>query len=315
MKATSVKQSNFYRNRLSFILVSFIAVNGAILRCDAWAQQSVLPKETKAPSGEIAKPSSIDLRFEGETIDRWQGYSRHRFQFQGMEAWVVEPNKPIGGGLFSWCLMFPDAFTERCAAPQLLERGFYHVYLSVGNTFGSPEAVKQLASFHQFLIKRGFSKRAVLIGISRGGLYAHRYASEHPENVSVIYGDAAVLDMKSWPGGKGKGKGSPGDWKAMKESYGFQNESDAIAYDGNPIDQLAPLAKQKIALVYVVGDADDVVPYEENTSLVETRYKELGGKVEVYHKPGVGHHPHGLEDPKPVVEFIIRHSGDGLVNR
>jgi pimeloyl-ACP methyl ester carboxylesterase len=88
-----------------------------------------------------------------------------------------------------------------------------------------------------------------------------------------------------------------------------------MAYDGNPIDRLAPLSKQKIALVYVVGDADDVVPYEENTSLVEARYKELGGTVEVYHKPGVGHHPHGLDDPKPVVEFIVRHSVDAKRNR
>ena len=307
MKATSVRKSNSHGIGYCVMLVTAIATNGATFHGNAWAQQSRVSTETRV--------SSIDLRFEGETIDRWQGYQRHRFQFQGMEAWVVEPNKPIGGGLFSWCLMFPDAFTERCAAPQLLERGFYHVYLTVGNTFGSPEAVKQLASFHQFLIQRGFAKRAVLIGISRGGLYAHRYGSEHPENVSVIYGDAAVLDMKSWPGGKGKGKGSPGDWQAMKQSYGFQSESDAMAYDGNPIDRLAPLSKQKIALVYVVGDADDVVPYEENTSLVEARYKELGGTVEVYHKPGVGHHPHGLDDPKPVVEFIVRHSVDAKRNR
>lgn len=310
-----MKKLNPIGSSLCVAFVTIIATQSSILRCNAWAQQPPSSKETTSPSRELAKPSSIDLRFEGETIDRWQGYQRHRFQFQGMEAWVVEPNKPIGGGLFSWCLMFPDAFTERCAAPQLLERGFYHVYLSVGNTFGSPEAVKQLASFHQFLIQRGFAKRAVLIGISRGGLYAHRYASEHPENVSVIYGDAAVLDMKSWPGGKGKGKGSPGDWQAMKQSYSFSSEADAIAYDGNPIDRLSPLVKQKIALVYVVGDADDVVPYEENTSLVETRYKELGGTVEVYHKPGVGHHPHGLDDPKPVVEFIVRHSVDGKQNQ
>jgi hypothetical protein len=26
------------------------------------------------------------------------------------------------------------------------------------------------------------------------------------------------------------------------------------------------------------------------------------------HKPGVGHHPHGLDDPLPVVEFIEKHT-------
>ena len=25
-------------------------------------------------------------------------------------------------------------------------------------------------------------------------------------------------------------------------------------------------------------------------------------------KPGVNHHPHGLDDPKPVVDFILKHA-------
>jgi hypothetical protein len=25
-------------------------------------------------------------------------------------------------------------------------------------------------------------------------------------------------------------------------------------------------------------------------------------------KPGVGHHPHSLKDPAPVVEFLLRHA-------
>ena len=33
-----------------------------------------------------------------------------------------------------------------------------------------------------------------------------------------------------------------------------------------------------------------------------------GGTVELIHKPGIGHHPHGLDDPAPVVEFVIRHA-------
>lgn len=250
----------------------------------------------------------VDVAFPGETIDSWNGYRRHRFRFQGLEAWVVEPPRPRGRGEFSWCLMFPDAFTARCAAPALLEQGFYHVYLSVGNTFGSPDAVRKLEAFHRELIGRGFASRAALIGISRGGLYAHRYAAEHPDRVAVIYGDAPVLDFKSWPGGRGVGKGSPSDWEAMKRAYAFEDDAAALAYAGNPIDTLKPLAEHRIALIYVVGDADDVVPYEENSRLAAERYRALGGVVEVIRKPGIGHHPHGLDDPKPVVDFILKHS-------
>jgi hypothetical protein len=123
----------------------------------------------------------------------------------------------------------------------------------------------------------------------------------------VIYGDAPVCDFKSWPGGKGKGTGSPGDWKALMKCYGFENEAAALAYTGNPIDLLAPLAQAKVALIHVVGDADNVVPVAENTALIEERYQKLGGTMQVIHKPGVGHHPHGLGDVGPVVEFILKH--------
>jgi hypothetical protein len=38
-------------------------------------------------------------------------------------------------------MMFPDAFTDRCAAPMLVSRVYYRVYLSVGNSFGAPKAI------------------------------------------------------------------------------------------------------------------------------------------------------------------------------
>jgi pimeloyl-ACP methyl ester carboxylesterase len=142
------------------------------------------------------------------------------------------------------------------------------------------------------------------VGISRGGLYAYRWAAKNPERVACIYGDAPVCDFKSWPGGKGTGKGSAGDWTQLQRYYGFATEAEALAFTGNPVDRLAPLAKAKVRLIHVVGDTDDVVPVAENTGLIESRYQALGGRIEVIHKPGVGHHPHGLDDPAPVVTFI-----------
>jgi pimeloyl-ACP methyl ester carboxylesterase len=256
---------------------------------------------------ELREPAA-GLRFDDATIDTWHGFRRHRFNFQGLEAWVVEPHQPLPGKPFTWCMMFPDAFTERCAAPAMLERGFYHVYLSVGNTFGCPLALRNLNDFHLTLIDRGFSKQAVLIGISRGGLMAHRYASEYPDFVRLIYGDAPVLDMKSWPGGQPLGSRSEADWNAMKSAYGFTTDAEAMAYSGNPIDTLETLAQHKIPLLYVVGESDVVVPTAYNTDVAIDRYRKLDGLVHVVRKPGAGHHPHGLEDPAPIVAFILRHS-------
>ncbi len=247
------------------------------------------------------------LKFDGEKIDQWHGFTRHTFTCDGCKAWVVEPKEALPNKPWSWCMEFPDAFTDRCAAPQLLAAGFHHVHITVGNTFGSPPAQAHFDAFYAELQKHGLAPKAVLIGISRGGLYEYRFATLHPERVAVIYGDAAVCDFKSWPGGKGKGKGSPNDWKALIPLYGFKDEAEALAFTGNPIDVLAPIAAAKIPLIHVVGDADDVVPFAENAAIIEERYKALGCEIKVIHKPGVGHHPHGLDDPAPVVKFILDH--------
>ncbi len=262
-----------------------------------------------APGVPMKVPASTSgLTFPGETLDEWHGFVRHKFEVDGCNAWVVEPKAALPGKPWSWCMEFPDSFTDRCAAPALLAAGFHHAHIVVGNTFGSPGAVKHFDAFYDTLTAKGLGKKATLIGISRGGLYAHRFASEGPERVAVIYGDAAVCDFKSWPGGKGKGKGSAGDWASLIKLYGFKDEAEALAYRGNPVDTLAPLAKARVALIYVVGDVDDAVPFPENAALIEQRYKALGGEIQIIHKPGVGHHPHGLDDPAPVVDFILKHA-------
>lgn len=258
-----------------------------------------------------AGAAAADLDFAGAESDRWHGHLRHRFRFEGAEAWVAVPERPLPGNPWSWCMMFPDAFTERCAAPALVAAGFHHAFLDVGNTFGCPAAVARLERFHDELVRRGLAPRPALIGISRGSLYAHRFAAEHPGKVSVIYGDAGVCDVRSWPGGIAvgrAGKGSPADWAEMKRLHGFADDAAALAWKGNPVDTLGPLADAGVALVHVVGDADDVVPPAENALVVEERYRALGGTIEVIHKPGVGHHPHGLDDPAPVVAFLLEHA-------
>ena len=271
-------------------------------RYDAWSD------EVDADRRRLVAFQRPALTFPDEKIDSWHGHRRRVFSFHGKTAWVVEPEQPRPGNPWSWCMMFPDAFAERCAAPQLLDAGFHHAYLDVGNTFGSPEAIERLAAFHDELVRRGLAPKTALIGISRGGLYAQRYAAEHPDHVAVIYGDNPVCDFKSWPGGKGAGKGSPKDWAACLATYGFPDEAAAVAYPGNPIDVLAPLAEATIAMVHVVGDQDDVVPPAENALVVEERYRKLGGEILVIHEADKGHHPHGLADPQPVVDFVIKHA-------
>ena len=66
---------------------------------------------------------------------------------------------------------------------------------------------------------------------------------------------------------------------------------------------------QSRAGIDVECDADTVVPWEENTKVIAERYQALGGDITLIGKPGGEHHPHGLEDPTPIIQFIEKNAG------
>jgi hypothetical protein len=238
-------------------------------------------------------------------IGSYNGFESHSFQVDGCDCIVVAPKTIASGRPWIWRAEFFNAFPQIDLA--LLKEGFHLAYMNVGNTFGCPAAMKHFDAFHQEMTGRyRLSTKPVLEGLSRGGLYVFNWGAAHPDKVGCILADNAVCDFKSWPGGKGHGKGSPRDWQKLIRDYGFADEKAALAYDKNPIDNLAPLAAAKVPLLHLVADADDIVPMAENTAIVEERYKKLGGPIEVIVKKGMGHHPHGLEDPTPAVKFILK---------
>ena len=118
-----------------------------------------------------------------------------------------------------------------------------------------------------------------------------------------------MCDFKNWPGGKGKGPGSPGDWAELMRDYHFNSEAEALAFKGNPLDILEPIAKAHIPVMHVYGDADtDCIP-EQNTLAARERYLKLGGAFFTIVKHGCAHHPHGLSNPTLAVDFIVANSG------
>ncbi|MHC4581756.1 MAG: SGNH/GDSL hydrolase family protein, partial [Planctomycetota bacterium] len=190
----------------------------------------------------------------------------------------------------------------------LLEQGFHLVYMDVADLFGSPTAVDSWNAFYNYLTEHhGFHRRPALEGMSRGGLIVYNWACANPEKVACIYADNPVCDFKSWPAGRGKGKHHQPSWEACLQAYGLTAEQ-ALEYKYNPIDNLEPLARSVVPVMHVCGTGDTVVPIEENSDVVEKRYKKLGGKITVIRKPGVDHHPHSLQDPQPIVDFILSHT-------
>jgi pimeloyl-ACP methyl ester carboxylesterase len=254
-----------------------------------------------AADADFNLPARADV--SGDTTGH-HGYACLRFNFEGREARIVRPKRTARGRPWLWRARFWGHEPQTEIA--LLERGFHIVYCDVAELFGNDQAVGIWNRFYALMVQAGMSEQAALEGFSRGGLYVYRWAVANPRRVLCIYADAPVLDFKSWPGGKGKGHGNPEEWTRFKQDFGLASEEEAMAFRGNPIDMAPQIAAGGYPMLHVCGDADETVPVEENTNIFERRVLDSGGSITVIHKPGVGHHPHSLANPQPIVEFILR---------
>jgi lysophospholipase L1-like esterase/dienelactone hydrolase len=243
-------------------------------------------------------------RWQGRQSD-WHGFKRHDFPLMGTTLTVVSPKTPAPG--MPWCWEGEFFGHQPAPAKALLEQGHHIVYLQAQNLYGAPKAAALWnAAYTHLVMLAGFHPKPAITGLSRGGLYAWNWAAQNPQRVRCLYLDAPVLDFKSWPAGKGKAAVSAKEWAQLQQVHGFESESAALAYSGNPIDQTAALAKAKVPVLIVYGDQDTVVPWEENGAILAKQYEQAGGPITLIPKPGIGHHPHGLTDPKPIVDFLLK---------
>jgi len=238
----------------------------------------------------------------------WHGYRILDSTLNGRDFKVAFPENANKNRDWIWRARFWGHEPQTDLA--LLGQGFHVAYIDVAGLFGNDEAVSIWDGFYSMVTEKyHLNPRVVLEGMSRGGLIIYNWANRNAEKVACIYGDAPVCDFKSWPMGLGTGSGSEPALKACLSVYGF-DEEEAIAFKGNPVDHMENIARAQVPILHVVGDADEVVPVSENTDMLKTRLNELGWDLNLIHKPGVGHHPHSLADPKPIVDFILIHTGN-----
>jgi acetyl esterase/lipase/lysophospholipase L1-like esterase len=246
----------------------------------------------------------------------WHGYTRRELEVDGARITVVAPDRAAAGRPWIWRARFFGHEPQVDLA--LLARGFHLLHCEVADLYGNEEALRRFdVAYAHATATLGLAPKAALEGMSRGGLVVYRWAARNPEKVACVYADAPVCDIRSWPGGQGAGRGSEAAWAACLRALGLSAAS-AATWEGNPIDLLAPLAAARVPLLHVCGAADEVVPVAENTAVLAERYRALGGTIDVIVKPGVGHHPHSLADPAPIVGFVLRHTveaGDFAVLR
>jgi len=242
--------------------------------------------------------------------DQRQGFEREHFVFQGRKAWLIKPAKGLEGKPWVWRAHFPEWHTEVDSI--LLSEGFHIVYLNTNDMFGSNAAMQIWDAFYEYMVRqRGFSPIVALEGVSRGGLYIYQWAKRNPLKVSCIYAEAPVCDIKSWPGGKGKGKGSPQDWHKLLTTYQI-SEADALDFSDNPMDNLQGLAACKTPILHSVSLKDSIVPYLENTFPLVQRYIHLGGPATIMPmtkgKQTLEGHHFPIEYPERIAQFISFHT-------
>ncbi|MEI9892394.1 MAG: prolyl oligopeptidase family serine peptidase [Chthoniobacter sp.] len=236
----------------------------------------------------------------------WNGYEKLDFQVAGHPALLVKPKTAAPGNPWIWRTEFFGHEPQGDVA--LLGLGWHVAYIKVSDMYGAPTAIELMNTFHDYLAQTySLNPRAVLEGFSRGGLYAVNFAAAHPDKTAALYIDAPVLDIRSWPGGKGKGKGDAHCWQQALEIYGLTEET-AKDFKGNPLDHLDPIIAARIPILAICGDSDKVVPYEENAGILAERYQKAGGNISVILKPGGDHHPHSLKDPQPIVDFLLKYA-------
>lgn len=246
----------------------------------------------------IIRMSGLDNSKETQ----WEGYRQLQFTVGGRSSLVVFPEHALPGKPWVWRTEFFGAFDM--ADRDLLRQGWHVAYHQVSNLYGCPLSILWLHDFYEKVTgELGLAKKAALFGFSRGGLYAREYAAAYPEETLCLYLDAPVVDVCSWPGGMGQGVGEPHCWRECLACFQM-TEAEAAASRMDCLKGLDAIAKADIPIIMVAGDADDTVPYEENGLLLKRRYEEKGGRIQVILKPGIGHHPHSLEDPAPIVDFI-----------
>ena len=223
------------------------------------------------------------------------------FKFEDHDAVIaipkVKPNGRLAVKTEYW-----GAF--KATETALLEEGFHVCFLQNDNRWGIDADLGRKARFIKFINEKYNTEKCVPVGMSCGGLIAVKFAAKYPELIDCLYIDAPVINYMSCPCGFGIGARLGENHEEILNALSLDSVSELLAYRDMPLDKLPKLIEDRIPIVMVAGDSDHIVPYVENGIFVERAYKNTDIPFEVYIKPGCDHHPHGLEDPTPVVEFI-----------
>jgi lysophospholipase L1-like esterase len=239
-----------------------------------------------------------------QKITSFYGYECANFTLDGRQCKVVKPKWSAKGHPFMWRARFWGHEPQTDIA--LLQRGFHLVYLDAAELLGNNEAIKDWNDFYALLQKAGLGKKAVMEGMSRGGVYVFNWAAVNPKKVACVYADNPLLNIPAWAEGPMKTPTVKNDlFEAFKKDYNLNTDEEIRQFKGSPVDKVEAIVKGKYPILILCADADEEVSPADNTLLFEQKVKALNGNITVMHKPGFKHHPHSFPNPTPIVDFIL----------
>lgn len=242
------------------------------------------------------------------SFENWNGYNLERLTVAGREAVIVCPQDGTANGKWALKTEYFGAFPD--TEIKLLEKGYHIAHITNISRWyvdEDNEARYELAKYmHE---QKGLSQKCVIVGMSCGGMQGIYFAAKYPECVSCMYLDAPVVNYLSIPAFLGKNAGSEYAQSMFEEFFEAKHitVSELLSYRNHPQDRIDELVSHNIPVVLVSGDADTVVCFEENGLLLKEAYEKAGVPIETYIKQGGDHHPHGLFDNTPIVEFLTKY--------
>jgi len=231
------------------------------------------------------------------------------FEMDGHKAFIITAQAPGKGKPWVWYAPTLDNLPNARHAwyfGRLLEKGISVAGMNLGEVRGAPESTEKFNAFYEEMVRRGFSPKPVLLGQSRGGLMMLAWAMRHPDKLTAFAGIYPVCNLASWPLKHSK--------DLVLKDYGLPEvELTANLAKFNPIDNLQGLITNKVPVFIVHGNADTLVPYEENGALFKQRYEKDGGTVSVKMIDG-GKHVVGPSffECQELLDFIVQELAPGV---
>ncbi len=228
---------------------------------------------------------------------KWNGFKRIDFKFENRSAILVSPKVPRGDNAWVLRPAFFGAFPKADVA--LLEKGFYVAYFDVTHDYANPKSRELMNKFYALMTdKYKLHKKVALEGLSRGGAFSLIWANDDPSKIACVYVDNPVCDFRQWPVKK-----APTLIAGFREKWNLR-EGEELTFKNNPIDNLERLAKSGVAMLMIIGDKDTTTPFEKHGKIYKERFFDSGGNLRLIVRKGKAHHPHGLDDPSEIVQFI-----------